>query len=146
MSYSFPKIGRVHDSDDPLHQGRAQLILPWIDEIEPYGVWARPLLFSSGAGGHGAFFPPQKGTEVLVWGLEGELFHLFYLPIFNEDNLVPPDSQDSATAVMRFPGDLKIICAGDLFIEGGEVIIQSAYGDVQIGAAAALVLDPDREE
>lgn len=144
---SWPKIGIVYDSDDPLHQGRAKLLLPWVseDENEPYGVWARPLMFGSGARGYGVFIPPQKGTEVLVWGLEGELFHLFYFPLFNEENLVPPDSQDSATAVLRFPGDLKIIAGANIQIDGGEIFINSLYGTTQIDGAAGIVFHPDND-
>ncbi|HYX72623.1 MAG TPA: phage baseplate assembly protein V [Nitrososphaera sp.] len=143
--FPSPMLGIVAANDDPLHQNRIKAIIPAINERDPFDVWIRRLNLFVGSPGYGDFHPPELKTEVAIWAVMGQPYQFIYAPIYNEKFPVPPDFQDPATRGVRSDGDYKIITRGDLILEGGRVLIKSAFGTTQISAGAGLIIDPEDE-
>jgi hypothetical protein len=133
----------VAENEDPEHRHRIRVVVPALDEDAILDDWVEQLGTYSGSGGYGDFAVPAIGSEVRLFGEFGQGDNLAYLCVYNEHNLTPGDSDDETTRVIRAPGDLKIICAGDLFLEGGRVLMQSRFGTIQQKAAAGLITDPE---
>lgn len=63
--------GVVEAVDDPDHEGRVRLKLPWFDEDEVTD-WCRSANLFAG-NGYGSTWTPEKGDEVLVGFVHGDL-------------------------------------------------------------------------
>ena len=135
--------GLVVRNDDPDHQGRVQVIIPAIDESEVCPLWIRPLTGAASAAGHGFASIPGVGVEVALTARGRGKHELFYSTLYNEEAPHPEDIQDETCAVMRFPADLKIICDGDLMLQGGRILAKAEWGTVQIKGASGVILDPE---
>jgi phage baseplate assembly protein gpV len=79
-------LAQVISNFDATGQGRVQLRLPWLPGVEP---WARVAVFSAGSG-HGAFFIPQSGDEVLVAFNHGDVEEPFVLGSLWNGQDTPP--------------------------------------------------------
>lgn len=58
--------------DDPAKEGRVQLRFPRFDGAREVSDWCRVAQLYAG-GGYGSFFPPEKGDEVLVAFVQGDM-------------------------------------------------------------------------
>jgi hypothetical protein len=121
----FPSSGIVAKVDDPERRHRVQCVIPLIDPEVIYPVWARRMNLFAGPPGYGDFFPPEVGTEVVLFGRFNDPENLYYAALFNEDFPIPPDFPNEATKGMRIFGDFKLIVEGNLMLRGGKVIIES---------------------
>ena len=63
---------QVISNEDTHGEGRVQIMLPWIPGHKP---WARVAMPMTGAG-HGMYFMPQAGDEVLVAFGQGDVLAL----------------------------------------------------------------------
>jgi len=135
----------VADNDDPLHQHRIRVIIPIINKDKPQEGWVKQMGGFAGAGGYGSFDIPKIGQEVVLFSEFGEGKNLYYQSVYNENNLVPGDFNDETSRGTRSDGDLKFICCGDLVLEGGRILMKSAFGTIQISAAAGLIIAPEDE-
>lgn len=64
-------VGEVVDVNDARGLGRVQVSLPFLDSTDP-APWARVAVPMAGSG-HGAYFIPNQGDEVLVAFEQGDL-------------------------------------------------------------------------
>lgn len=133
-------------NEDPEHMHRIKVIIPLIDENEVHDEWVRQMGSFAGSGGYGNFDIPKLGSPVILFSALGAGKELFYLCVYNEDNLVSGDFEDDTTRGVRSDGDYKIICRGDLILEGGRILMKSAFGTIQISAAAGLIIDPENDD
>lgn len=141
--------GIVAANDDPEHRHRIKVIIPHMnnedEQDKVFDEWVEQMGGFAGSGGYGSFDIPRKGTEVLLFSEWGQGERLFYLAIYNETNLVPGDFNDETARGMRSDGDMKFICSGDLILEGGRILMKSAFGTMQIDAAAGIIFHPKDE-
>ena len=68
-------LAEVMNNIDPTNQGRVQLRLPWLPDVEPWGRVAS----GSGGPGCGIFFIPQIGDEVLVAFHHGDVREVYVI-------------------------------------------------------------------
>ncbi|MGB7923452.1 MAG: phage baseplate assembly protein V [Pyrinomonadaceae bacterium] len=133
----------VADNEDPEHQHRIKVKLPHMDNpTEVHEEWVRQAGGFAGSKGYGNWDVPKKGSPVVLGSVFGEGQQLFYFCIYNKANNVPGDFEDETARGIRTDGDYKIIVRGDLIIEGGRVLIKSAFGTIQLSAAAGLIVNP----
>jgi hypothetical protein len=135
----------VADNLDPEYQHRIKVIIPLIDEEKVHDDWVRQMGGFAGSAGYGQFDIPAVGSEVVLFSEFGQGENLYYMACYNELNVVPGDFPDETARGIRSDGDLKLICDGDLILEGGRVLIKSRFGTIQISAAAGLIIDPADE-
>ncbi len=140
---AVPAIVAVNE--DPEHQHRVKAVIPLLDETAIHDEWIKQLGGFAGSSGYGNFDVPTIGSEIVLFGFLGQSDQLYYLCVYNENNLVPGDFDDETARGTRSDGDYKIISRGDLILEGGRVLIKSAFGTIQISAAAGLIIDPADE-
>lgn len=136
----------VVDNQDPEHQHRIKVIIPIWDETNAHDEWVKQMGGFAGSRGYGNWDIPAIGSEVVLFSERGEGVHLYYQPVYNENNLTPGDFNDETSRGMRSDGDLKFICNGDFIIEGGRVLIKSRYGTIQISGAAGIIFNPEDED
>ena len=117
--------GIVVDNKDPEHRCRVQCKIPLVDEENVYPIWARRINLFTGGPGYGDFHPPEKGTEVVLWGRLNDTHNLFYAPLYNESYPVPTDFRNFSTRGMRVDGNYKLIIDGNLYIRAGNIIVES---------------------
>lgn len=132
----------VADNEDPENQHRIKVIIPIIDEERVQEDWVRQKGGLAGSNGYGFFFVPAKGSLVVLSGEFGQGENLYYECVYSENSLVPGDFPDESVSGIRVPGDLKLICDGDLVIEGGRIVMASRFGTIQEKAAAGKITDP----
>lgn len=88
----------VTDLADPDAQGRVRIRLPWAPDAEAgFEVWARMAAMFAGPG-HGAFFLPDVGDEVLVAFGGGDPRHCFVIGGLWNGQDAPPEEMDSGSA------------------------------------------------
>jgi Type VI secretion system/phage-baseplate injector OB domain len=132
-------------NDDPHHLHRIKVIIPIIDEQTVHDEWVKQMGGFAGSGGYGNFEIPKLGSEVVLFSEFGQGENLYYQCVYNETNPVPGDFEDETSRGVRSDGDLKFICRGDLVIEGGRILMKSAFGTIQISAAAGIIFAPEDE-
>jgi hypothetical protein len=135
----------VADNEDPEYQHRIKVIIPIIDEEEVQDDWVRQKGGLAGSNGYGFFFVPAKGSLVVLSGEFGQGENLYYECVYSEVSLVPGDFPDESVSGIRVPGDLKLICDGDLILEGGRILEKARFGTIQQSAAAGHIIDPEGE-
>jgi phage baseplate assembly protein V len=64
-------VGLVEEVDDPAHEGRIKVKYPWFDE-GTVSDWCRVRQLYAGAG-YGTFFVPEKGDEVVLAFVHGDM-------------------------------------------------------------------------
>lgn len=138
--HCVPAIVAVNE--DPEYMHRIKVIIPAIDENKIHDDWVMQMGGFAGSGGYGAFQIPKKGSPVVLFSEFGQGEVIYYQSVYSESNLVPGDFNDETSRGMRSDGDLKFICQGDLILEGGRILMKSAFGTIQISAAAGLIIDP----
>lgn len=106
-------------NEDPEKRHRIKVVIPMMDENIIRDEWARQIGCYVGGPGFGSFFVPPIGSEVVLFGRLGQKHNLFYMSVYNEDFIVPPDFDSTAVAGIRAPGDLKFISEGDLQLRAG---------------------------
>jgi hypothetical protein len=117
--------GIIADNEDPENQHRVRLVIPSVDENRIYDKWAKQMVPFVGPPGYGSFFPPEKGSEVVVCGRLGQKHTLYYMSVFNEDFVVPPDFDSPAVCGVRSPADMKFIAEGDLQLRAGGMQLET---------------------
>jgi phage baseplate assembly protein V len=95
----------VVDNTDPTAQGRVQVRLSWLPDVEP---WARVAVPMAGHG-MGFFFIPQIGDEVLVAFFQGDVRQPYVIgSLWNGSD--PPPSQDPVTRrIIRTPSGHEVL-------------------------------------
>jgi hypothetical protein len=131
----------VAENKDPERQHRIRVVIPSIDENLVFEEWVRQLGFYVGPPGYGSFFLPPVGSEVALFGQLGQKFNLYYLSVFNEEHIIPPDFEGETAAGWRVPGDLKILVEGDLQITAGRLLLHADKSKVNITGAAGVFLN-----
>lgn len=130
----------VAENEDPERQHRVKVVIPAIDEERVHDKWVRQLGVYVGGPGFGSFFVPAKGSEVVLFGRLGQKHNLYYLSVYNEDFIVSPDFENSATCGVRAPGDLKFLAEGDMQLNAGGLQIETV-GAVNIIAHGGFFVD-----
>lgn len=100
-------LGQVVDNLDSTGEGRVQVSLPWIPEIEP---WCRVAVLSAG-GGCGTYFVPQVDDEVLVAFDQGDIRDAFVIgSLWSATDKPPADLPSDAVdkRVIRTPNGHEI--------------------------------------
>lgn len=141
----------VADNEDPEHQHRIRVVIPTIDEDLVHDVWIRQMGVYVGAPGYGSFFLPPVGAEVVLFGRLGQKHNLYYLCVYNEDFIVPPDFHNNpagglnggSVSGVRVPGDLKQIADGDYQLRAGRAHIESD-SSISIIAPGGLFINGKR--
>lgn len=136
----FCAEGIVAKNDDPENRCRVQCRIPIIDEDEIHEVWARRFQLFVGAPGYGDYFVPELGVAVMLIGRFGDTNNLFYAPLFNEQNVAPPDFTDASIFGFRTQGDFKLITELDLQIRAGRISLESD-GQINIIAPGGLFIN-----
>lgn len=132
--------GIVAVNEDPERRHRIKVIIPSMDEEKVRDEWVEQLGVYVGGPGFGSFYLPAVGSEVRLFGRLGQKHNLVYLSVYNEDFIVPPDFEDSATCGVRAPGDMKMIAEGDLQLRAGGMQLESD-GAFSIIAPAGLFIN-----
>jgi type VI secretion system (T6SS) baseplate-like injector VgrG len=138
-----PAIVAVNEDPEFLH--RIKVIIPHLDQEQVYDDWVWQMGGAAGAKGYGDVALPALGQEVMLFSEWGQGERMFFLAVFNEFNPTPGDSDNETTRVIRAAGGLKIISNGPLILEGSRVFVKSAFGSIQISAAAGVIFDPADE-
>jgi uncharacterized protein involved in type VI secretion and phage assembly len=102
MPLSGVAVAIVIKNIDPTNQGRIQLRLPWLPDVEP---WAR-VASLSGGNGRGIYFIPQVDDEVLVAFHHGDVREPYVIgSLWSTQHPTPTNSpQDSVNRrVIRTP-------------------------------------------
>jgi hypothetical protein len=133
--------GIVAENKDPEHRCRVQCKIPLVDEENVYPIWARRINLFTGGPGYGDFHPPEKGTEVVLWGRLNDMHNLFYAPLYNEDYPVPTDFRNLSTRGIRNDGNYSIITDGHLYIRAGTITIESDSSVRIIGPGGIFNMD-----
>jgi uncharacterized protein involved in type VI secretion and phage assembly len=128
-------------NQDPENQHRIKVVIPAIDEAVMCDKWVRCLVPWVGAPGYGPFCLPEIGSEVALFGRLGDKHSLFYMCVFNEDYVVPPDfhGKGSEARGYRTDGDYQSFVeldhdmrAGRMNLEADSTIRLTAPGGVFI--------------
>jgi hypothetical protein len=117
--------GIVVENEDPERQHRIKVLIPALDEERVYDKWVRQIGVQVLAPGFGSFFIPPIGSEVVLFGRLGQKHNLYYMSVYNEDFIVPPDFENTATCGFRAPGDMKMISEGDLQLRAGGMQLET---------------------
>lgn len=115
----------VAENEDPERQHRIKVVIPIIDENQVYDKWVKQLGVYVGGPGFGSFYVPPKGSEVVLFGRLGQKHNLYYLSVYNESFIVPPDFEDSSVCGVRAPGNMKHITEGDYQLRAGRANIET---------------------
>lgn len=102
-------IGLVEDVDDPDHEGRVKVKYPWFDE-GTVSDWCRVRQLYAG-NGYGTFFVPEKGDEVLVAFVHGDMDEPIVLGGLYNGQDKPPTYRDGSSKdekVIRTKGGHQI--------------------------------------
>ncbi|MFF1509282.1 phage baseplate assembly protein V [Streptomyces sp. NPDC058326] len=92
-------LGLVQDLDDPLGLGRVKVAFPWLaPAAEP--VWSRLSTLSAGSG-HGTWFVPDVGQEVLVGFIGDDHRFPVVLGALWNGRAAPPERMDPKTNGIR---------------------------------------------
>jgi hypothetical protein len=135
--------GIVAVNEDPEHQHRIKVIIPFLDESSVFDKWIRPIgVFVLGPG-YGSFFVPPLGSEVTLFARLGGKHNLFYASAYNENFVVPADFRDTAVSGFRVPGELKLISELDLQLRSGRTHIETD-STVRIIAPGGLFVNDRR--
>jgi hypothetical protein len=130
-------------NEDPEHQHRIKVVIPFLDENTVYDKWIRPIgVFVLGPG-YGSFFVPPLGSEVTLFARLGGKHNLFYAGAYNESFVVPADFRDAAVCGIRAPGELKLISELDLQLRSGRTHIE-ADSTVRIIAPGGVFINDRR--
>ncbi len=132
--------GIVVDNRDPENRHRIKVLIPSIDEHQPWPKWVRRIGGAVGAPGYGDFHIPEIGTEVFLMSRLGQGHNWYYASVFNERHVVPPEFDSPAKWGIRAPGDYSIIADGDLFLSGGRIIIESK-STIRLTAPAGIFIN-----
>jgi phage baseplate assembly protein V len=85
----------VSDVNDPAKEGRVKIKMPWFDgEMET--EWCRVRQFYAG-NGYGAFFIPERGDEVLIAFIQGDMRYPVILGGLYNGTDKPPSHRDDQT-------------------------------------------------
>jgi len=106
-------------NEDPEKRHRIKVIITMMDENVIRDEWVRQMGCYVGGPGFGSFYLPAIGSEVVLFGRLGQKHNLFYMSVFNEDFIVPPDFDSPAVCGVRSPGDMKMIAEGDQQFRAG---------------------------
>jgi len=86
MPLSGVALAEVVENIDPTNQGRVQLRLPWLPDVEPWGRVAS----GSGGPGRGMYFIPQVGDEVLIAFHHGDVREVYVIGSLWSSHHEPP--------------------------------------------------------
>lgn len=85
----------VSDVNDPAKEGRVKIKMPWFDgQMET--EWCRVRQFYAG-NGYGAFFIPERGDEVLISFIQGDMRYPVILGGLYNGTDKPPSHRDDQT-------------------------------------------------
>jgi phage baseplate assembly protein V len=155
-------LGQVVDNLDSTGEGRVQVSLPWIPEIEP---WCRVAVLSAG-GGCGTYFVPQVDDEVLVAFDQGDIRDAFVIGSLWSATDKPPadlpsdavdkrvirtpngheirfDDQQQSLEITSATGQKVTLDSQQIALDAGDgaaMIVLEAAGNVTIEAALDLKL------
>lgn len=130
-------------NEDPENQHRIKVVIPSIDENNINDKWVRQMGVHVLGPGYGSFFIPPIGSEVVLFGRLGEKHNLYFMSVYNEDYIVPPDFADSTVAGVRAPGELKHIAELDYQLSAGRIVIE-ADATVRIKAPGGVFINGQR--
>ncbi|CAB3778764.1 hypothetical protein LMG28614_00721 [Paraburkholderia ultramafica] len=120
--------GVVSDVNDPGHEGRIKIKMPWFDR-EMETDWCRLRQFFAG-NGHGAFFVPEVGNEVLLAFIQGDMRQPIILGgLYNGVDKPPSEDPRERMICSKNGHKIRFIDStpsnGDL----GALIIEDAHGN-----------------
>ena len=106
--------GIVVSTADPEGRHRIQCLIPDISEEIVHAEWIEPLMPWVGTDGYGPSHLPAVESEVLLFGMKGEKYTLFYLSRYNENFRPPAEFADRSRGckcdtVYKLLGDLLIL-------------------------------------
>jgi phage baseplate assembly protein V len=130
-------IAIVEDNNDPDKRGRVKVSYPWFDE-GTISDWCRVRQFCAGPG-YGAFFVPEKGDEVLVAFVHGDMDEPIVLGGLYNGQDAPPSYRDGSTKdekVIRTKGGHQVTL--DDSASSKKVAVETSGGH-------ALVLDDQNQ-
>jgi phage baseplate assembly protein V len=85
----------VSDVNDPAKEGRVKIKMPWFD-AEMETEWCRVRQFYAGSN-YGAFYVPERGDEVLIAFVQGDMRYPVILGGLYNGNDKPPSHRDDET-------------------------------------------------
>jgi phage baseplate assembly protein V len=125
-------LGQVVDNLDITGEGRVQVSLPWMPEVEP---WCRVAVLSAGSG-VGTYFVPQVDDEVLVAFDQGDVRDAFVLgSLWSATDKPPADLPSDAVdkRVIRTPA-------------GHEVLLDDQEKSIEITSATGQKVTLDSQQ
>lgn len=137
-------FGIVAVNDDPEFQHRIKCVFPWHDADRVHDEWIKRLVWWTGSPGYGDFHPPELGSEVFVFGALGQKYHLAYLSVYNERNIVPADFRSPSVRGFRTDGDYKMHADLDMSIRAGRLDIESLFSTIRLTAPGGVFIGDRR--
>lgn len=134
--------GIVAVNEDPEYQDRVKAIIPMIDESRICDKWIRRLNGWVGPEGYGDHHPPALNSEIAIFGVQGEDHNLVYLPVYNEDFLVPEELRPQDVKGFKHDKDYKQLIGRDLETRVERDYEINVTGDLKI-QAGSLQIDVD---
>jgi Type VI secretion system/phage-baseplate injector OB domain len=136
--------GIVAVNVDPENQDRIKVVIPSINESEICDKWVRPMIRFCGPKGFGDSHRQTVGTEVLLFGRGGQKHNLFYVPVYNEDYLVPVRLRARDVRGFHHDKDYLAITDRDFTVEGGRDVSVKAGRSLELEAGEVLSLKGSR--
>lgn len=107
----FNEAAIVADIEDPDKQHRIKVIIPSIDEDLVFDDWVRPLTPFALGDGFGFTFLPEKGAEVAISGVLGQMRNLFYHGAIYNEEVRKAEQLDKDTPGIKVPKNLSFLVA-----------------------------------
>jgi phage baseplate assembly protein V len=141
--------GLVVAVDDPERQGRIKVRYPWFDD-ETVSGWSRVGQLYAGPG-HGAFFIPEVGSEVLIAFIHGDMRYPIVVAGLYNGKDSPPAHRDASTdpKLVRTRGGHQLLLDdsdGKRKVEivdtkGNRILIDSEKDEITVTAASNVTVE-----